>query len=67
MDHSFNLEQILIKCTLRNGLKEYKRHGEVGSVDVEAVESERQRILKIVAKYPPEDCLNADESGLFPL
>ena len=67
MDHSFNLEQTLIKCTLRNGLKEYKRHGEVGSVDVEAVESERQRILKIVAEYPPEDCLNADESGLFPL
>ena len=67
MDHSFNLEQMLIKCTLRNGLKEYKQHGEAGSVDVEAVESERQRISKIVAEYPPEDCLNADESGLFPL
>ena len=67
MDHSFNLEQMLIKCTLRNGLKEYKQHGKAGSVDVEAVESERQRILKIVAEYPPEDRLNADESGLFPL
>ena len=67
MDHSFNLEQMLIKCTFRNGFKEYKWDGEVGSVDVEAMESERQRILKIVAKYPPEDHLNADESGLFPL
>ena len=66
MDHSFDLEQMLIKCTLRNGLKEYKWHGEVGSVDVEAVESERQRISKIV-EYPPEDRLNADESGLFPM
>ena len=67
MDHSINLEQMLIKCTFRNGLKEYKWHGEVGSVDVKAVEYERQRISKIVAEYPPEDCLNADKSGLFPL
>ena len=58
---------MLIKYTFRNGLKEYKWHGEVGSVDVKAVESERQRISKIVAKYLPEDHLNADESGLFPL
>ena len=67
MDQSFDLEQILIKSTFRNGLREYRQHGEARSVDVKAVESERQRILKIVAEYPPEDCLNADESGLFPL
>ena len=54
-------------CALRNGLKEYKRHGKVGSVDVDGVESERQRISKILAEYPPENRLNADESGLFPL
>ena len=54
-------------CALRNGLKEYKRHGEAGSVDVNGVKSERQRISKILAEYPPENRLNADESGLFPL
>ena len=46
---------------LRNGLKEYKRHGEAGSVDVNGVESERQRISKILAEYPLENHLNADE------
>ena len=54
-------------CALRNGLKEYKWHGEVGSVDVNGVELERQRISKILAKYPLENHLNAEESGLFPL
>ena len=54
-------------CALRNGLKEYKWHGEAGSVDIDGVESERQRISKILAEYPPENHLNADESGLFPL
>ena len=57
-----SLEQILIKHTLRNGLKEYKWHGEAVSVDVDGVEFGRQRILKILAEYQPEDCLNADDS-----
>ena len=52
---------------LRNGLKEYKWHGEAGSVDVDGVESERQRMSKILAEYPLENRLNADKSGLFPL
>ena len=53
--------------TLRNGLKEYKQHSEAGSVDVNGVKSERQRISKILVKYPLENHLNADESRLFPL
>jgi hypothetical protein len=32
-------------------LKEYWRHGEAGSVDLEAVEKERERVSEIVTQY----------------
>ncbi|KIJ05838.1 hypothetical protein PAXINDRAFT_92883 [Paxillus involutus ATCC 200175] len=48
-------------------LKEHRRHGKAGSVDIEAVARERERIKKLYAEYPPEDNLNFDESGLFGL
>jgi hypothetical protein len=48
-------------------LKEFRRHGEAGSVDTEAVAKERARIKKIYEEYPPKDNLNFDESGLFGL
>ena len=49
------------------GYKERRRHGEAGSVDIEAVEAERKRIGMILATYAERDRWNADESSLFPL
>jgi hypothetical protein len=49
------------------GLKEHRWHGEAGSVDLAAVAEERNRISKILAKYPKKNQLNFDESGLFGL
>lgn len=41
-----------------------RQHGEAGSVDVAAVEKERQRVSEILAQYPKQDRWNFDESGL---
>jgi hypothetical protein len=49
------------------GYKERRRHGEAGSVDIEAVEEERKRIGMILATYAERDQWNADESSLFVL
>ena len=49
------------------GYKERHRHGEAGSVDIEAVEAERKRIGMILATYAECDRWNVDESSLFPL
>jgi hypothetical protein len=46
-------------------IKEYRRHGEAGSVDLEGVEAERRRLAPILAKYAKKDQFNADETGLF--
>ncbi|KIK13079.1 hypothetical protein PISMIDRAFT_119601, partial [Pisolithus microcarpus 441] len=45
---------------------EHWRHGEAGSVDLEAVETEWQRCQKIMARFAPRDCFNFDETALFP-
>ena len=47
-------------------IKEYRRHGEAGSVDLNAVETERKRIQELSKKYTPKDRFNADETSLFP-
>jgi hypothetical protein len=49
------------------GIKQYRRHGEAGSVDPEAVKKETERVLHILATYSPKDCYNFDETGFFPL
>ncbi|KAF8976762.1 hypothetical protein BDQ17DRAFT_1339502 [Cyathus striatus] len=49
----------------RYKLKEYRRHGESGSGDLETVEKEREHVRKITAKYAPQDIFNFDETGLF--
>ncbi|KAH7925285.1 DDE-domain-containing protein [Leucogyrophana mollusca] len=46
-------------------IKEYRRHGEAGSVDLEAVKIERLRVQKVLAKYRPKDRFNFDETSLF--
>jgi len=51
----------------RNGLKQFKRHGEAGSGDLERVEGERRRVQELIGKYGYElrDIFNMDETGLF--
>ena len=47
----------------RYNLKEYQRHGEAASVNLEAVAREQSRVAKILNKHSLEDHLNMDESG----
>lgn len=51
----------------RCGLKEFKRHGEAGSVSAADVEKERARIRELIQKYGYRlrDIFNMDETGLF--
>ncbi|KLO10496.1 DDE-domain-containing protein [Schizopora paradoxa] len=46
-------------------LRSIKRHGEAGSVDLEAVKRERERVAKILSSFAPRDRWNMDETGLF--
>jgi len=46
-------------------IKEYRQHGEAGSVDVSVVQDERERVSKILSSYHPWDHWNLDETGLF--
>ncbi|KAN0132299.1 hypothetical protein V8E53_009899 [Lactarius tabidus] len=47
-------------------LKEYRRHGEAGSVDDQAAEQERKRVQELMKKFAPQDRWNFDETSLFP-
>jgi hypothetical protein len=47
-------------------IKEHKRHGEAGSVDLEEVERERTRMHELTKKFEPRDRWNFDETALFP-
>ncbi|KIK74779.1 hypothetical protein PAXRUDRAFT_174646, partial [Paxillus rubicundulus Ve08.2h10] len=46
-------------------LKEFCHHGEAGSVNLKAVEREREQMRKVYMEYAPEDNLNFDKLGLF--
>ncbi|THV02306.1 DDE-domain-containing protein [Dendrothele bispora CBS 962.96] len=46
-------------------IKEYQRHGEAGSVNLEAVAAERKRIKEITMQYAKRDMFTTDETGLF--
>ena len=48
-------------------IREWRRHGEAGSADTNAVEAERSRCQKVLAQYAPRDRWNFDETALFPL
>jgi hypothetical protein len=50
---------------IRHQLKEFRRHGEAGSVNIETVEEEQARIREHLARFQPEDRWNVDESALF--
>ncbi len=51
----------------RCGLKEFKRHGEAASANLDDVTADRNRIQKFLAKekYALGDIFNMDETGLF--
>jgi hypothetical protein len=57
----------LARFKVRNGLKEFKRHGDAASANLETVERERQRMQDLVKEYgvEPRDLFNTDETGLF--
>jgi len=48
-------------------LKERRRHGEAGSVNLQAVEEERKRLGMTLVTYPPKNRWNIDESSFFAL
>jgi len=47
------------------GLKERRRHGEAGSVDLQAVEQECKHLRMILTTFPRRDQWNIDESSFF--
>ena len=47
-------------------IKGYKRHGEAGSADPDAVEAEQKCIQELMKKFAPKDQWNFDETSLFP-
>ena len=54
----------------RFGLKQFKRHGEAGSVEETTIEDERKRIREVIKEFMAlghtlRDVFNMDETGLF--
>jgi hypothetical protein len=62
-EHSWNI--FLISFMVRYNIREIRRHGEAGSVNVDDVVKERARIQEILKKFAPQDRFNADETGSF--
>ena len=48
-------------------IKAYRRHGEAGSVDLNAVKTERKRIQELLKKYAPKDRFNANGGRILHL
>ncbi|KIJ47111.1 hypothetical protein M422DRAFT_128781, partial [Sphaerobolus stellatus SS14] len=46
-------------------IREFRRHGEAGSVDINAVADEHIRLAAILKKFKPKDRFNFDETSLF--
>jgi hypothetical protein len=55
------------KFKTRNGLREFKRHGDAASSDAETIEAERKHIQELIKEYgyKLQDIFNMDETGLF--
>jgi len=63
---SFNLNlHSELKVSNSYKIKEFRRHGEAGSVDPAAVKAEQICVREILAKFAPRDRFNFDETGLF--
>jgi hypothetical protein len=48
-------------------IKEYRRHGEAASVNMDAVATERARVRKILSTFPSKDRFNFDATSFFAL
>ena len=49
----------------RNGIWQYKLHGEAASVDPDDVKAARERLTAKLASFDRRDIYNFDETGLF--
>jgi hypothetical protein len=49
----------------RHGIKDRRRYGESGDVDMDLVENERPKIKAILDRFHWRDIYNMDETGLF--
>ena len=47
-------------------IREQRRHGEAGSVDLATVEAEQVRVRGILSKFAPRDQWNFNETSFFP-
>lgn len=47
-------------------IREQRRHGEAGSVDLATVEVEQVWVCGILSKFAPQDRWNFDETSFFP-
>jgi hypothetical protein len=61
----FSKLKILNSPWLSYKIKEFRRHGEAGSVDLEAVQKECVCIREVLARYAKKNRLNFDETCLF--
>jgi hypothetical protein len=64
MSHMFR-NTLLSSARHRYKIKEYRQHGEAGSVDLAAIKAECIRMQEILAPYAKKNQWNFDESGLF--
>jgi hypothetical protein len=57
----------LARFKARNGLKQFKWHGEAASASMDTVEQERSWIQEVIMNYGLglQDIFNIDETGLF--
>jgi hypothetical protein len=47
-------------------IREHRRHGEAGSVDLDAVAAEQARCQQLLARFTPRDRYNVDETAFYP-
>lgn len=55
----------VIKFNKRHNIRNYRQHGEAGSVDTELAKEEMALIQEKVKGYHPNDVYNMDETALF--
>ena len=55
----------IIKFNKRHNIRNYRQHGEAGSVNTELAKEEMARIRAKLQQYHPDDIYNIDETVLF--
>jgi hypothetical protein len=55
----------IIKFNKRHNIRNYRQHGEAGSVNTELAEEEMCKIREELKQYHPNDIYNMDETALF--